>query len=87
MMTYPTAEPVADMKRLYIECLRDKAIPIEVQRDMQISADISRVETLDADHSPFLTQPDELWAILASLAPSSTAGGSASLPTAEPERT
>jgi pimeloyl-ACP methyl ester carboxylesterase len=46
--------------RLYIECLRDRAITIACQREMQARAGRDRVETLDCDHSPFFSATDEL---------------------------
>jgi len=51
--------------RVYIECLRDRAIPIALQRRMQSNWPCQRVHTLDTDHSPFLSRPDELADLLA----------------------
>ena len=46
--------------RAYIECLRDNAVPISLQRSMQAALPCSQVETLDTDHSPFFSAPDLL---------------------------
>lgn len=46
--------------RHYIECLNDRAITIADQRRMQSALPCTSVSTLDADHSPFLSAPNEL---------------------------
>ncbi|NIK68365.1 alpha/beta fold hydrolase [Paenibacillus sp. BK720] len=46
--------------RVYIETLRDKAISIALQRDMYNEYPNNRIITLDSDHSPFFSHPDEL---------------------------
>jgi pimeloyl-ACP methyl ester carboxylesterase len=46
--------------RHYIECLHDRAITIADQRRMQSLQPCTTVTTLAADHSPFLSAPDEL---------------------------
>jgi pimeloyl-ACP methyl ester carboxylesterase len=48
------------VKRAYIECLRDNAIPIGLQRAMQKALPCSPVVTLDTDHSPFFSAPQAL---------------------------
>lgn len=53
--------------RIYIECTRDRAISIEQQRRMHGNLPCSRVFTLDTDHSPFFSMPDELSEILVGL--------------------
>jgi len=55
------------VRRVYVECLRDKAIPIARQRRMHAARPCERVETIDTDHSPFLSRPDELAAHLLSI--------------------
>ncbi len=45
--------------KLYIECLRDQAIPIEEQRRMHGKL-FCKVVSLDTDHSPFLSEPFKL---------------------------
>jgi pimeloyl-ACP methyl ester carboxylesterase len=53
--------------RVYVECLRDRAIPIALQRRMHGASPCQRVLTLDTDHSPFFSRPDELAALLTAL--------------------
>jgi pimeloyl-ACP methyl ester carboxylesterase len=72
--TVPLATPVrlteakfGTVPRAYIECLRDKAVPIALQRQMQAALPCRPVWSLDTDHSPFLSRPDELAALLHSL--------------------
>jgi pimeloyl-ACP methyl ester carboxylesterase len=72
--TVPLATPVklteakfGAVPRTYIECLRDKAIPIALQRQMQAALPCQSVRSLDTDHSPFFSRPDELAALLHSL--------------------
>ena len=46
--------------RYYVECLRDRAIPVEVQRAMVAASPCHWVFTLDTDHSPFFSAPEGL---------------------------
>lgn len=46
--------------RYYIETLRDKAISIGLQRDMVNTSPCNQVITMDSDHSPFFSHPEEL---------------------------
>jgi pimeloyl-ACP methyl ester carboxylesterase len=55
---------VVAVPRVYIECTADRAMPIQLQRFMAGRSPGIRVHTLDADHSPFLSRPAELLAIL-----------------------
>ncbi len=54
--------------RVYIECLQDHALPIAFQRKMQAASPCQAVWTLNTDHSPFLSQPQELTALLLNIA-------------------
>jgi len=77
-----TAEPVAPYEahleisapnfgrvtRYYVECLRDRVIPLSLQRKMHSALPCKRVYSIDADHSPFFSAPDELTSILSSIA-------------------
>jgi pimeloyl-ACP methyl ester carboxylesterase len=45
--------------KVYIECLRDNAIHIQDQRKMHCKISC-QIKTIDTDHSPFLSTPDEL---------------------------
>jgi pimeloyl-ACP methyl ester carboxylesterase len=73
--TLPLATPVkitdahfGRVPRVYIECLRDRAIAPSLQRQMYTSLPCRKVLTLDTDHSPFFSCPDELTALLHGLA-------------------
>lgn len=59
-----SAEKFGGVPRVYIECLRDRAIPIGLQRRMQANWPCQQVRALDTDHSPFFSRPDELAALL-----------------------
>src|SRR3546814_5065540 len=47
------------VRRAYIECLRDRAIPIAMQRAMVAAQPCDAVFTIDTDHSPFYSRPRE----------------------------
>jgi pimeloyl-ACP methyl ester carboxylesterase len=55
-----TAERYGSVPRHYIECLHDRTIPIADQRAMQALQPCDSVTSLEADHSPYLSTPDEL---------------------------
>lgn len=55
-----TPEKFGSVRRAYIECLRDRAIPIAMQRAMIEAQPCERVMTIDSDHSPFFSAPQEL---------------------------
>lgn len=57
------------LPRHYVECLQDRTIPIASQRRMQALVPGAIVTSLDADHSPFLSRPDELAAALLAAVP------------------
>jgi pimeloyl-ACP methyl ester carboxylesterase len=48
------------VRRVYVECLQDRAMPIAKQREMQAARPCDAVFRIDTDHSPFLSAPDEL---------------------------
>lgn len=52
--------------RSYVECTHDRAISVEIQKSMFASSPCRKVWTLETDHSPFLSKPDELASILLS---------------------
>jgi pimeloyl-ACP methyl ester carboxylesterase len=62
-----SAENFGRVPRIYIECLRDRAIPIALQQRMHAASPCQRVFRLDTDHSPFFSRPDELASLLATL--------------------
>jgi pimeloyl-ACP methyl ester carboxylesterase len=55
-----SAERYGRVPRCYVECLRDEAVPLSLQRRMQAAVPCRRVVTLDADHSPFYSAPGDL---------------------------
>src|SRR5581483_10309707 len=61
-----TEERAGSVRRIYVECLRDRAISIAKQREMHHACPCDRVVAIDTDHSPFLSRPDELAAHLLS---------------------
>ena len=54
-----TPERFGTVQRAFIECARDNAIPIDMQRAMIAAQPCDRVFTIDTDHSPFYSAPDE----------------------------
>jgi len=54
--------------RVYIECLRDKAIPPALQKKMYTALPCRKVISIDTDHSPFFSAPEALVTHLLSLA-------------------
>jgi pimeloyl-ACP methyl ester carboxylesterase len=63
-----TPERFGRVRRAYVECLRDNAIPIAMQRAMIAAQPCEKVFTLDTDHSPFYSTPEELAGQLLELA-------------------
>jgi pimeloyl-ACP methyl ester carboxylesterase len=54
--------------KYYVETRHDMAIPLDKQREMQGNWPCTLLATLDTDHSPFYTAPEELAAALLSVA-------------------
>lgn len=46
--------------RAYVECTMDHAIPIAMQRRMYLETACDPIFSIDTDHSPFLSAPEEL---------------------------
>jgi len=65
-----TAANFGAVPRVYIECLRDRIIPLSVQRAMHTASPCGAVLTIDTDHSPFYSTPEELCAQLLQIAAS-----------------
>jgi pimeloyl-ACP methyl ester carboxylesterase len=63
-----TSERFGGIPRTYIECLRDCAIPLELQRLMQRELPCQRSFALDTDHSPFYSSPQLLVEMLCRIA-------------------
>jgi pimeloyl-ACP methyl ester carboxylesterase len=55
-----STERFGRVPRAYVECLQDRAITHHAQRQMQSALPCRDRVTLDTDHSPFLSRPDEL---------------------------
>ncbi len=54
--------------RYYVECLRDRVVPISLQRTMRADIPFAGVYSLDTDHSPFFSKAEELTTILHGIA-------------------
>lgn len=52
-----TGERFGRVPKAYVECLYDKAISIELQRDMIAKTPVEQVVSIAASHSPFLSAP------------------------------
>jgi pimeloyl-ACP methyl ester carboxylesterase len=63
-----TAGRWGSVPRSYIVCTEDRAVSPELQRRMAERVGVDRVVELAASHSPFLSMPDELAAVLVELA-------------------
>ena len=48
------------VRRVYVECVSDRAITIGKQRQMVAARPCEQVLSIDTDHSPFLSAPQEL---------------------------
>lgn len=64
----PAISPPAQIPRAYIECTKDRVIPLALQRAMQAALPCQTVFTLGSDHSPFLSMPETLAEALLRLA-------------------
>jgi pimeloyl-ACP methyl ester carboxylesterase len=63
-----TPQRYGSVRRFYVEGLQDRAVSIVYQRAMIENTPCERIFTLDSDHSPFLSMPDELARILCEVA-------------------
>jgi pimeloyl-ACP methyl ester carboxylesterase len=68
LVSSPGADPWRTIPTTYVVCERDRALSPEMQRSMAARA--GRVESIDTDHSPFASRPEEFCALLVSLAQS-----------------
>ena len=62
-----TAANFGAVPRAYIECLRDEAVPLPLQRRMQAALPCEPVWSIDTDHSPFFSAPRRLAELLLSI--------------------
>jgi len=64
IMTEPVARPIwREVPSTYVVCVNDGALPVDVQRNVYAPR-MSRAVELQADHSPFLSQPAGLADVL-----------------------
>ena len=54
----------------YVECLRDRIVPIALQRSMHAGFAKDRVYSVDSGHAPHLSSPEDLTRILDRIAES-----------------
>lgn len=66
--TQTTPQRYGRLRRVYIECAADHAIPLAQQRRLQEAVPGAERLTLNTSHSPFFSQPAELAAMLAGIA-------------------
>jgi pimeloyl-ACP methyl ester carboxylesterase len=59
-----SAERWGRIPRDYIECLRDRALTLTLQREMQKHSPCRQTFLIDTDHSPFFSAPSQLADIL-----------------------
>ena len=57
---HTTAKRFGHVPRFYIECLRDRIIPLQAQRRMVASTPCIQVFSMDTSHSPFFAAPKAL---------------------------
>lgn len=69
----PQCQPVKitdvfySIPKVYIRCLQDNILSLELQDKMIADTPVEQVFTMDASHSPFFSRPEELAKILLSL--------------------
>jgi len=63
-----TTERFGRVSRVYIECLRDRAIPPALQKRMYMATPCQTILSMETSHSPFFSAPQELVRHLSSLA-------------------
>jgi len=59
-----TAERWGRIPRYYIECVRDRAITSGLQQEMQKHSPCRRTFSIETDHSPFFSAPEQLADVL-----------------------
>ncbi len=62
-----TEESFGRIPRVYVECLRDRALAPSFQKRMYTALACRKVISMDTSHSPFLSAPEELVAHLTAL--------------------
>ncbi len=59
---------LGSVRKHYIECLDDEALPLKSQRAMQLHMSFESVVSINSDHSPFLCKPAALAELIAQIA-------------------
>ena len=59
-----TPDRFGRVPKAYIECLRDRAVTLPLQRRMLHDTPCDRVFSMDTSHSPFFSQPERLAGLL-----------------------
>ncbi len=62
-----TEQNFGQVPRVYIECLRDRAVSPSIQKKMYTALPCKKVISMDTSHSPFFSAPEELVSHLVSL--------------------
>lgn len=57
---YTSEENFGRLPRVYIECLRDQALPPAVQQKQYAALSCQKVISMETSHSPFFSAPEEL---------------------------
>lgn len=57
---HTTPENFGRIPRIYIECLRDNALTAAFQKEMYTLVPCNKVISMDTDHTPLFSAPDEL---------------------------
>jgi pimeloyl-ACP methyl ester carboxylesterase len=70
-----TAARWGQIPRYYVECLRDRAITLGIQRAMQEQSPCLETFAIDTDHSPFFSAPEQLVDVLLRIGKLSNPGG------------
>jgi pimeloyl-ACP methyl ester carboxylesterase len=55
-----TGERFGRIPKFYIQCSQDRILSPSLQRKMAVTTPCEQIFSIDADHSPFLSAPDEL---------------------------
>jgi pimeloyl-ACP methyl ester carboxylesterase len=55
-----TAQRFGKIQRFYIQCLQDRTVSPTLQQKMSTTTHCKAIFSLNTDHSPFLSAPDEL---------------------------
>ncbi|WP_213780732.1 alpha/beta fold hydrolase [Caballeronia sp. dw_276] len=63
-LTVTTPSRFGAIPRVYIECTKDRALPLSQQRQMQADVPGAKIVTLESGHSPFFSHPDHLAEII-----------------------